>query len=85
MTGDGALERLDLADAAAALALLEAEVEAVDAVVAHVLFDQLCIRVEDLDAALVAALDAIEQRQRLLVQPAGVEREHLDLGRRGCR
>ena len=41
----------------------------------------LGIRIEDLDAALVAALDAIEQRQRLVVQPAGVEREHLDFGR----
>ena len=40
----------------------------------------LRVRIEDLDAALVAALDAIEQRERLVVQPAGVEREHLDLG-----
>ena len=68
-----------------ALALLDAEVETVDAVVAHVLLDQPRVRVEDLDAALVAALDAIEQRQRLVVQPAGVEREHLDLAARGVQ
>ncbi len=80
MTGDRALERLDLADAAAGLTLLETQIETIDAVVAHVLFDQLRIRVEDLDAALIAALDAIEQRERLVVQAAGVEREHLDLG-----
>jgi len=81
MAGDRSLERLDLADVAAAQPLLDAEVETIDTVVAHVLLDQLRVRVEDLDAALIAALDAIEQRQRLIVQPAGVEREHLDLGR----
>ena len=70
MAGDGALERLDLADVAAAQPLLDAEVETVDAVVAHVLLDQPRVRIEHLDAALVAALDAIEQRQRLVVQPA---------------
>src|SRR6185369_2065343 len=80
MAGDRALERLDLADIAAAQALFDAEVETVDAVVPHVLLDQLGVRVEDLDATLVATLDAIEQREGLVVQPAGIEREHLDLG-----
>ena len=80
MTGDRALERLDLADVAATLPLLDTQVEAIDAVVAHVLLDQLRIRIEDLDPTLVAALDAIEQRERFVVQPAGVEREHPDLG-----
>src|SRR6185295_18851519 len=70
MAGDCALEWLDLADIAAAQALFDPEVETVDAVVTHVLFDQPGVRVEDLDASLITTLDTIEQRERFVVQPA---------------
>ena len=65
---------------AARLTLFEPQIEAIDAVVAHVLFDACSVRIEDLNAALITTLQPIQQRERLVVQATGVEREDFDLG-----
>ena len=76
-----ALERLDLANVAAGLPFFDAEIEPVDPVVAHILLDVTGVRIEHLDATLIPTLEAIEQRERFIVEPAGIEREHLDVRR----
>ena len=80
IAGDGPDEGLDLADLAAADALAEAVIEAIDAVLAHVALHRLRIRVIQLDAALVAALQALQQRQRLLGQSPGIDTDDVDAG-----
>ena len=79
VAGHCTLEGFDLANRAAGLAFFKAEVEAVDAVVANVLFDRLRLWIEHGDTPLIAALESIEQRERLVMQATGIEREHFDL------
>src|SRR6478736_7384923 len=68
-TGDGTAEGLDLADVAAALAVLDAVEETVDAVPRHPGFDGLRLGVVDLDAPLVAPLQAFDEVVRFLGKP----------------
>src|SRR5579863_8366056 len=73
VSGNRPDERLDLADLAAADALPQAVIETVDAVLAHIALHRLRIRVIQLDTTVVAALEALQQCQGLLGQPAGVD------------
>ncbi|MCY1240308.1 hypothetical protein D9M72_531490 [compost metagenome] len=78
-----AVERLDLADAAAFLAQVDAVVEAVQAVLLQVVLDCLGVRRVLLDAVAVVRLHLVQHRQRLGVQAPGLQREHADAGAHG--
>ena len=80
---EGAAERLDLADAAAQMALGDAVVEAVQAMLAHEARDRGFERPEYLDRPAVAGSRGLEQLQRFVVQAAGVDDEDFD-GRAGA-
>ena len=71
-------QRLGLAHAAARLAQLDAAIERVGAVIAHESLQEPGVRRVDVDGQPVAGADAIDQRVRLVGQPAGVEREDAD-------
>jgi hypothetical protein len=55
-------------------------VEAVDALGRGQLLERLRIRVDEAQRALVAALEFLEQIVGFLVQPPGIDAEHVDLG-----
>src|SRR5262245_9644120 len=74
-------QRLDLADVAARLAQLDAAVETVDAVIAHVVLHGVGARKHDAEPRAVARGYRIEQRVGLVVQPSRVKREHVDAQR----
>jgi len=75
---EGAAERLDLADAAAEMALGDAVVEAVQAVLAHEALDLRLERPEHRDRPAIAGPGDVEQLQGLRVQAAGVDDEDVD-------
>ena len=76
--GEHARQRLELAHAAAGLAQLDAAVHRLLTVGADEVEDLLADRREDLDRQAVVRLDARDQRERLGVQLAGVERGQRD-------
>ncbi len=78
LAGERAPERLDLADLAAALAQVDAPIERVAAVDAHIFEHRRRLRLVDLHLHAVAVSDFLEQDQRIGVKPAGVEHEDLD-------
>src|SRR2546430_17663517 len=69
-----------LADAAAFEACLEAVIEAVHALARDQPLERRGVRVDHPDRAPVAALQLLEQLMGLLVQPPGIDAEHVDLG-----
>src|ERR1700732_2585132 len=78
--GNRPAEGLHLANAAALEARLEAAVEAVHALARHQPLERYGIGVDEADAALVAALQLLQQVVGFLVKPPGVDAEHVDLG-----
>ena len=67
---------LDLADAAAELAVLDGLVEQVEALAAHHLLELASVGIEHLDLDAVAVPHAVHQVVGLLRQAASVDREH---------
>src|SRR5690606_30074734 len=79
-----AVERADLADLAARLAVLDGEAEAVDAVARDELLDLARIREDDADLAVIAALAFLERVERLGEMAACIQREDVEIdARRG--
>ena len=78
-SGQRALERLDLADLAAGLAQLHAFVEGIGAMRGHMRIDGSRVWPVDRDLAAIALADRVQHAQRFGVQPAGVQREHLQV------
>ena len=68
-----AAERLDFADPATLLMPVAAEGE--QSLLAHQRLERRGLRADDLDGDPVVFADALDERQRLAVEPPGVERE----------
>jgi len=80
VTGDGALERLYLADPAAREARLQAVVEPVHALLGDQALERLRVRIDDPELALVTPLQFFEELVRFLVQAPGIDAEDVDFG-----
>src|SRR6266850_2426033 len=78
LAGERPLERLDLADLAAALAQLDALIKCIAAVGTHVFKHRRRIRLVDLHVHSVIIFYFLNQHQGIRVQAAGIEHEDLD-------
>ncbi len=78
-SGEHPSERLDLADAAAAVAVLDGVEEPVLAVLGDPLLDVVGVGIDHRDDRPVALVGAVGQRVGLLGQPAGVDADDLDV------
>src|SRR5262245_14885179 len=74
-------QRLDLADVAARFAQIDAAIEAVDAIAAHVILHGSGAWEYNAQPRAIARRYRIEQRVGLVMQPSGIEREYLDAQR----
>ncbi len=78
LSRERALQRLDLADVAAAFAQLHALVKRVAAEARDILGDRSRVGLEDLHFVAVAFTDRSDHVERVRVQPPGIQREDLD-------
>ena len=79
VAGEGAPQRLDLADPAALVTTLDGVVEAVLAVLGRPRGDLLGVGADHPDHRPVALVDAVGERVGVLGQPAGVDAEDVDV------
>ena len=77
--GDGALERLDLANMAAGLTFGQPIIKPVDAMLVGISLHGLGLRMDQAQAPAIATLYPLKQRVGLFGQATGVDAEDIDL------
>ncbi len=73
------IQRLDLANTAAAFTQIDALIERVQTVIADILFDRLRLRMKLFDVVAITLFHAIDHAQRFSMQTTGVQRKDADL------